>query len=51
MSAFFRTKYPNIAVGAVASSGPVQAVLDFAAYQVDKLQALNSMIDVLIVFW
>ena len=33
VSAFFRTKYPNLAIGAVASSAPVQAKLDFGAFQ------------------
>jgi hypothetical protein len=38
MSAFFRTKYPQIADAAVATSGPVNAVLDFYQYQ-DVVQA------------
>jgi hypothetical protein len=33
MSAFFRTKYPNLAVAAVASSAPVEAKVDFFEYQ------------------
>jgi len=32
LSAWFRLKYPNIAVGSVANSAPVHAVLDFYQY-------------------
>lgn len=33
MSAFFRTKYPQLVNAAVATSGPVNAVVDFYQYQ------------------
>ena len=33
LSAWFRTKYPNLAIAAVASSAPVEALLDFYQYQ------------------
>jgi hypothetical protein len=32
LSAWFRAKYPDLAVGAVGSSGPVQAVVNFVEY-------------------
>eukprot|EP00042_Codosiga_hollandica_P044248 m.432026 g.432026 ORF g.432026 m.432026 type:complete len:496 (-) comp56745_c1_seq1:122-1609(-) len=42
LSAFFRTKYPQLAIAAVATSAPVEAELDFYQYQEVVMASLGT---------
>lgn len=42
LSAFFRTRYPQLAQGAVAGSAPVEAILDFPQYDETVKDVLGS---------
>ena len=48
LSAFFRTRYPQLAQGAVAGSAPVEAILDFPQY--DETVPTQSLLMTLMTF-
>lgn len=63
LAAWFRIKYPTITLGSIASSAPVQAVLDFYAYDdvvdnsiktiggqtcVDRIQAATNAVQAML---
>jgi len=45
LSAWFRNKYPQLTVGAVASSGVVDAVLDFTMFDIQGIWQLVFLLD------